>query len=188
MFTLCIGHFFHILSVYRIFFAVLLCVSLLPAAAAQSKGSVTEGPNKTQVVVSGNEGARNFQARWGYAPAVRAGDLIVMSGLIAGPAPDDGIDAEAFKRSLRGAFTQMKQDLAVLGASLEDVIRINSYHVWNSKFFDGDKVAHMEAVRDVKQEFMGSATPAWTAIGVSELFTESGLVEIELTVYSPQKR
>ena len=43
----------------------------------------------------------------------------------------------------------------------------------------------MEAVRAIKQEFMGDATPAWTAIGVSELFTDSGLVEIELTVYAP---
>ena len=171
---------------YRCFTAVFLFVFSLSAALAQEEGSTTAGPNKTQVVVSGNEGARNFQARWGYAPAVRAGDLIVMSGLIAAPAPNDGIDAEAFKRGLRRAFAQMKQDLSVLGASLEDVIRINSYHVWNSKFFDGDKVAHMEAVRDVKQEFMGSATPAWTAIGVSELFTASGLVEIELTVYSPK--
>ena len=28
-------------------------------------------------------------------------------------------------------------------------------------------------------------TPAWSAIGVAELFSDAGLVEIELTVYAP---
>lgn len=174
--------------VYRYLTAVLLLVLTHPVALAQSGGSVSQGPNGTEIVVSGDEGARGFHARWGYAPAVRAGDIIVMSGVIAGPAPGDGASVEAFKGSLRRTFARLKADLAVLDASLLDVIKINTYHVWDSKYFDGDKVAHMEAVRDIKQEFMGKATPAWSAIGVSELFTDSGLVEIELTVYSPRKK
>ncbi|MEL7311195.1 MAG: Rid family hydrolase [Pseudomonadota bacterium] len=167
---------------------IVLSLSLLASASAHSQSSTTtDGPNGTQVVVSGNEGARAFHSRWGYAPAVRAGDLIVLSGVIAGPAPGDGRDAEAFKRSLVRTFENLEEHLQALDASLEDVIRVNSYHVWDSPYFDGDKLAHMEAVRDVKNQFMKTATPAWTAIGVSELFTESGLVEIELTVYAPIK-
>lgn len=170
---------------YRFIFAGLLLVFVQPAALAQS---VAPGPNGTQIVISGDERARGFHAHWGYAPAIRAGDVIVMSGVIAGPAPDDGTDAEAFKRSLRRTFAQMKQDLAAVGASLKDVVRINTYHVWESQYFDGTKVEHMEAIREVKQEYMGKATPAWTAIGVSGLFTDSGLVEIELTLYAPKAK
>ncbi|MEM9530014.1 MAG: Rid family hydrolase [Pseudomonadota bacterium] len=165
-----------------------LLIFALSGATAQPASTVTDGPNGTQVVVAGNEGARAFHTRWGYAPAVRAGDYIVMAGVIAGPAPDDGKDAAAFKRSLRGTFTHLAEQLQAVDATLEDVVRINSYHVWNSDYFEGDKMAHMEAVREVKNEFITKATPAWTAIGVSELFTDSGLVEIELTVYAPQAR
>ncbi|MEO0422552.1 MAG: Rid family hydrolase [Pseudomonadota bacterium] len=160
-------------------------LALLCAAFAHAEPStVVDGPNGTDVVVSGNEGARAFHERWGYAPAVRAGDLIVLSGVIAGPAPGDGQDAAAFRRSLERTFQGIEEHLRALGASLDDVIRINSYHVWGSPHFEGDKLAHMNAVRDVKNQFM-KATPAWTAVGVSELFVETGLVEIELTVYVP---
>ena len=159
----------------------LLCSAALLAFAtfeSQAQNRVMDGPNGTQVVVSENEGARAFQERWGYAPAIRAGDMILMSGVIAGVAPDDGTDAEAFKRGLRRSF-------GALDASFEDVVKINTYHVFDSDYFDGNKMAHMEAVREVKVEVMGDVTPAWSAIGVSELFTDSGLVEIELTVYAP---
>lgn len=165
---------------------MIVTLSLVWADARAS--TVAEGPNGTQVVVAGNEGARAFHSQWGYAPAVRAGEFIVLSGVIAGPAPDDGRDVEAFKRSLVRTFQNLEEHLRALDASLEDVIRVNSYHVWDSPYFEGDKLAHMEAVRDVKNQFIKTATPAWTAIGVSELFTDSGLVEIELTVYVPNER
>lgn len=157
------------------------------AALAQESSHVKEGRNGTAVVVSGNEGARNFHSRWGYAPAVRAGDLIVMAGLIAGPAPGDGKDADAFKRGLTQTFMALQQELKPLGVTLDDAIKLNTYHVFDSPWFEGDKMAHMEAVREVKTTFMGGANATWTAIGVSELFSDSGLVEIEVTLYAPQE-
>ncbi|MEM9304958.1 MAG: Rid family hydrolase [Pseudomonadota bacterium] len=167
--------------------AVLAGAIAAGSAAAETGATVVERPNGTRAVVAANEGARAFHDRWGYSPAVEAGGLILMAGAIAGPAPDDGTDVEAFKRSLRRTFASFEESLEALGATFADVARINTYHVWDSAYFDGDKMAHMEAVRAVKQEFMGAAKPAWTAIGVSELFTDSGLVEIELTVLAPKR-
>lgn len=164
---------------------ILLVLLLSFKAHSQTDQSTREGNNNTRIAIASDEGSRDFQARWGYAPAVRTGDYIHMSGLIAGPAGSEGTDAEAFKNSLRRTFKSLQGILRSLDASLEDVIKINTYHVFTSPHFDGDKLAHMEAVRDVKTEFMGNATPTWTAIGVSELFTDNGLVEIELTVYAP---
>ena len=130
--------------------SVLVILVLLASTSAYAQSSTAvEGHNGTQVVISGDEGSREFHSRWGYAPAVRAGDLIVLSGVIAGPAPDDGRDAEAFKRSLVRTFQALEQHLRTLDASLEDVIRVNSYHVWDSPYFEGDKLEHMEAVREV---------------------------------------
>ncbi len=170
------------------FLSVLMLLGIWSVAYAQTPDSVREGPNNTRVAVSSHEGARNFQAHWGYSPAVRSGDYIHMSGVIAGPTGNEPIDGEAFKDSLRGSFSALNAVLKSLDASLADVVKIHTYHVFKSAYFSGDKLAHMEAVRTVKNEFMGDATPAWTAIGVSELFTDSGLVEIELTVYAPLKK
>lgn len=125
--------------------------------------------------------------RRGCAPAIRAGDFIVMAGLIAGPAPDEGTGVEAFQAGLRRTFAALEQHLAALDATFTDVVMITSYHVFDSAYFDGDKAAHVEAVRAIKEEAMGAARPTWTAIGVSELFTDSGLVEIELTVFVRQE-
>ncbi|MFK7954699.1 MAG: Rid family hydrolase [Lysobacterales bacterium] len=155
------------------------------AVNGQTPQAVRKGNNNTLIAISTDEGARNFQSQWGYAPAVRSGDYIHMSGVIAGPAGNKPIDSAAFKESLRRTFSALKQPLASLNATLDDVVKINTYHVFDSEYFSGDKLAHMEAIREVKNEFLGHNTPAWTAIGVSELFTDTGLVEIELTLYAP---
>lgn len=155
--------------------------------SAQAKDTVVDGRNGTRIVVAGDEGARSFQQQWGYAPAVEAGGFVFLSGAIAGPASDEGIDTEAFKQGLRRTFASLAKRLEALDVSFADVVKINTYHVYESAYFDGDKMAHMEAVRAVKEEFMGDATPAWSAIGVSELFSDEGLVEIELTLYAAGK-
>ena len=166
-------------------FTLGVALALSVSTSAQAETEVIDGPNGTRVVVAGNEGARAFHERWGYAPAIRSGDFIVMAGVIAGPAPDDGTDTEAFKRGLERTFGALEETLEALDASFADVVKLNTYHVFDSDYFDGSKIEHMEAVRAVKMEMMGDARPTWTAIGVSELFSDSGLVEIELTVYAP---
>ncbi len=167
---------------------IFFVLTLLHFAPSWAQGTVktTAQDDQRTVAVAASQGARDFQASWGYAPAVRTGDYIHMSGVIAGPPATEPIGSELFKDSLRRTFSDLQKTLESLDASLQDVVRINSYHVFSSKYFTEGKLAHMEALREVKREFMGAHTPAWTAIGVSELFTDTGLVEIELTVYAPR--
>ncbi|MEM7704252.1 MAG: Rid family hydrolase [Pseudomonadota bacterium] len=165
---------------------IVLILLYLAPVQAQEKNQAEDSNGDRTVAVAASQGARDFQASWGYAPAVRTGDYIHMSGVIAGPPGSEPIGAEAFKESLRRSFADLETTLQSLDASLKDVVRINSYHVFSSPYFTEGKLAHMAAIRDVKREFMGTETPAWTAIGVSELFTDTGLVELELTVYAPQ--
>ena len=49
----------------------------------------------------------------------------------------------------------------------------------------GDKAAHINAFMAVKDEYLPPPYAAWTAIGVSELFPNRGLVEIQITAYAP---
>lgn len=124
---------------------------------------------------------------WGFAGAYRAGDYVYLSGVVVGSGKADVIDVDEFKERLRATFRRADETLKAAGAGLGDVVDIVSFHIWDSPRFSGDKSAHFDAVAAVKREFMPGADPAWTAIGVSELLPDSGLVEIRMVAYAPVK-
>src|SRR5690242_21799534 len=62
-----------------------------------------------------------------YAPAVRIGDQILISGIV-------GVDAEGrlppdFRSQAKNVFTTLEAILNESGATLDDVASLNSYHV-----------------------------------------------------------
>src|SRR5258707_6466696 len=62
-----------------------------------------------------------------YAPAVRIGDQILISGIV-------GVDAEGrlppdFRSQAENVFTTLEAILNEAGATLDDVASLNSYHV-----------------------------------------------------------
>ncbi|MEO1136509.1 MAG: Rid family hydrolase [Pseudomonadota bacterium] len=124
--------------------------------------------------------------RWGFAGAYRAGDFVYLSGVVAGAWQGDPINEEEFKETLRQTFNRADEVFEAAGADIEDVVEIISFHVWDSPLFDGDKIAHLRAVADVKREFMSEPDPAWSAIGVSELLPDAGLVELRMVAYAPE--
>lgn len=133
-----------------------------------------------------SEEQKERQAAWGYAGAYRAGDFVYLSGVVTGAPDGAALDAEGFKEHLRRSFRYAGETLKAAGSSLDEVVDIASFHVWDSPAFPEGKLVHMEAVAAVKREFMAAPDPAWTAIGVSELLPDNGLVEIRMIAYSPQ--
>jgi enamine deaminase RidA (YjgF/YER057c/UK114 family) len=123
-----------------------------------------------------------------FAPARRVGDTLYISGVIAGVPPGGAADAEAFKRSLRQAFTRIQRLLEAAGAGFADVAMINSFHVWTSPHTTLTRDQLFDAVSQVKDEFMPPPHPAWTAVGTSGLLGDSGLVEIQMIAHVPAGR
>ena len=123
-----------------------------------------------------------------FAPARRAGDTLYISGVIAGVPPGGAADAEAFKRSLRHAFSRIQKLLEAAGASYADVVMINTFHVWTSPHASLTRDQHFDAVSQVKDEFMRPPHPAWTAVGTSGLLGDGGLVEIQMIAHVPERR
>jgi enamine deaminase RidA (YjgF/YER057c/UK114 family) len=123
-----------------------------------------------------------------YAPARRAGNLVFLSGVIAGPLPGEGHDVEAFKNQLRRCFQNIVRNLAAAGARPSQIVEIESYHVFPSPGFSGDWNAHLNAVLEVKNEFIKPPYPTWTVLGVAALAEENAVVEIKVTAYAPPKR
>ena len=139
-----------------------LAAALNPAAAgAQTRTDQT-------VLMSTNEQARADQERYGYNDAVIAGDLIFLSGIVAGQAPGETSLTPAYERG----FRMIGRILERSGAGFGDIVDVTSFHT--------DVVAQIDAYSEVQKRFLGSPPPAWTAIDVDRLLPDGGITEIKV--------
>lgn len=124
----------------------------------------------------------------GWAAVRRSGDLLFLSGVIVYRRPEEGTDVPSFKDQVRRTFTRIGQSLAAAGASFDDVVLINSFHVWSGPDFSGSREDQFKAFEEVKEEFMHGPRPAWTAVGASGLLGQGGIVEVQIIANSPAHR
>jgi enamine deaminase RidA (YjgF/YER057c/UK114 family) len=153
------------------------------ATAAQDAppptGPVTvPAPGGAVVSADARQHARAYE-QWHFAPARVDGSLIFVSGVVAG-ARGAALDVPGFEEAVRRAFTQLRATLEAAGGSMRDVVDLTTFHVFATPAFRGSKQAHLDSFRRVKDEFMPAPYPAWTGVGVAELFPEGGVVEIRV--------
>ena len=150
-----------------------LLLALLPAAVATHSAAGAQARTDETVLMSTNERARADQERYGYADAVVAGDLIFLSGIVAGQAPGETTLTPAFER----AFRLIGRILERAGASYADVVDVTTYHT--------DITGQIEAYAEVQRRFLGSPPPAWTAIDIDRLLPDGGVTEIKIVARRP---
>ncbi len=144
--------------------AVLALTAVLappPVAAAASD------VERTIHVPEGWEGAYDF----GYAPVVRVGDLVIVSGV---PAGGDG----TYEEKIRGMYRRAGELLAAAGASWDDVVELTTFHTAprDSAAFREEFDLYMP----IHREFLGEHRPAWTAVGTTVLLSRSAPVEMRV--------
>jgi enamine deaminase RidA (YjgF/YER057c/UK114 family) len=100
--------------------------------------------------------------------SVWAGNTLRLTGH-TGDAPDGSypIDRE---EQLRVTFRNIETTLTAAGVGWSEVVEIASYQV--------GLLDRTEIVLGVAAEFLQIPYPAWTAVGVAELFVPEALVEI----------
>ncbi|HEX4196670.1 MAG TPA: RidA family protein [Caulobacteraceae bacterium] len=114
------------------------------------------------------KGEGGFYDRYHFSQATRVGDLIWVSGQVGiDAAGKPGADMAA---QARLAFEGLKAVLAQAGATLGDVVDLNTFHT--------DLRGGMRAFSAVKDEFFPENYPSWTAVGVTQLASPDFLVEI----------
>ncbi|SNT10412.1 Rid family hydrolase [Rhodococcoides kyotonense] len=114
-----------------------------------------------------------------YAPAVRAGDYVYVSGQVG---RDRNLVAvtSSLTDHIAAAFANLVAVLDSAGCSPDDVVELVSYHT--------DPAGQMATFQEQKRKhFSNSATlPAWTAVGVSALNHPDFLVEIKAVAFAPR--
>lgn len=144
---------------------VTACCCLLLSTAALA----TDSPPTREHFAPGRS-ARAYH-EWHYTPVVKVGDMLIVSGIPAGP-------GETYEEQVRAMFERAKAELAAAGATLADVVEINTFHVGatDSKTF-GEEFARFAPIH---HEYFPRHYPAWTAVGTTALLAPGAPVEMRL--------
>lgn len=124
--------------------------------------------DKDVIIPSGQQATYD---RFHYAPAVRAGEFVLCSGVL-GVGRDGNMPADVGEQT-RNAFESIRTLLEAAGVGLGDIVELQSFHL--------DMRAEMKAFMAVKDEFLRAPYPAWTAVGVSALAFPGARLEIKAT-------
>lgn len=145
-----------------------LCALLAGTPAPAQRSNET-------VLMSARPEARKFQEQYGFSDAVIAGDLIFLSGIVAGKAPGETDLKPGYDR----AYQAIGRILERAGASYDDIVDITSFHT--------DVTAQIDAMAEVQKKYVKAPYPAWTAIDVDRLLPDGGLTEIKIIARRPAK-
>jgi 2-iminobutanoate/2-iminopropanoate deaminase len=106
-----------------------------------------------------------------YTDAVRAGDLLFLSGCIAVDRDGRLVGGDDVAAQTRQVFANVEAILAAAGASIRDVVKVTVFLT---------DVRDRAAVNTVREEIFGGTRPASTLVEVSKLVLDGARVEIEV--------
>jgi enamine deaminase RidA (YjgF/YER057c/UK114 family) len=136
-------------------------------------------------VIHPDAAARQAHDEFRYAAARRVDNMLYVSGVIVNRRKDEAKDVAAFKLQARRALDRLKQILAASGTSFENVVMINSFHVWQGPNFDGTRDEQFNAFEEVIDDYTKPPYPAWTAVGTTGLLSDGGIIEVQLIARVP---
>ncbi|PZO51094.1 MAG: hypothetical protein DCF16_12025 [Alphaproteobacteria bacterium] len=153
----------------------LLAAAMTASACVSVDVAETDSPALRETIVPLQW--RSTYEEYHFAPAVRAGDYVFLSGVVAAPV-GGGTNEEAFEAGYDRAFAVIAAVLAEADAEWSDVVDITTYHT--------DLPAQFEVFARVKDRYVPEPYPAWTAIDVDRLLLDEGVVEIRVIAYAPR--
>ncbi|MGB2952185.1 MAG: RidA family protein [Gaiellaceae bacterium] len=111
-----------------------------------------------------------------YAHAVRAGDLVFISGCVPVDAEGLLVGGGDVVAQARQVFRNIEAVLTAAGASFADVAKVTVYLT---------SVEDRPKINPVRQEFFGEARPASTLVEVSRLAIPGAKIEVEAVAVLP---
>ncbi len=131
--------------------------------------------NSTNPIFATPDGSTIFK-KFGYSPAVRAGDFLYVAGQI-GLNPDGSMPAND-EGQIVNAFDRLKIVLEEAGASLDDIVELVSYHVGLQN--------HLGKFIEIKSRYIREPFPTWTILEIAGLARPGLVIEIKAVAYVPK--
>jgi 2-iminobutanoate/2-iminopropanoate deaminase len=110
--------------------------------------------------------------------AVRVGDVVFLSGVLGTKPGGAGLADGGIEGQTRQALENIKENLALAGAKMEDVAKCTVFLT---------DVANFAAMNKVYHEFFPTDPPARSTVAVAALVVPNALIEIECTAAAPRK-
>ncbi len=111
-----------------------------------------------------------------YTDAVRAGDLLFVSGIVAVDADGNLVGGADVVAQARQVFENMRAVLTAAGCGFEDVVKVTIYLT---------DVDDRPSINPVRQEVFGEARPASTLVEVPRLAVPGAKIEVEAVALLP---
>ena len=141
----------------------LLALALLPGAAFAA-----DAPSREHLAAKGGEAAYHG---WHYSPVVKVGDMVIVSGIPSGP-------GKTYEDQIHAMFKRLQAELATAGATLADVVEINTFH---AQATDTERFrAEFDKFAPIHHEYFPANYPAWTAVGTTALLARGAAVEMRV--------
>lgn len=164
--------------------AMLIAAGATHAAEPEKWPMVIPAPHGS--VILPDENSKWAYDNFRYAAVRRVGDTLYISGVVIGPREGEKRDAAAFKQQVHRGFQRLQAILKSAGATFEDVVMINSFHVWEGPNFEGTKDQHFALFEEVADTYLQPPYPAWTAVGTTGLLGTNSIVEVQLIAHVPK--
>lgn len=111
-----------------------------------------------------------------YTDAVRAGDLLFVSGIVAVDPEGRLVGGEDVVAQARHVFESMRAVLGAAGCGFADVVKVTIFLT---------DVDDRPRINPVRQEVFGSTRPASTLVQVPRLAVEGAKIEVECVALVP---
>jgi reactive intermediate/imine deaminase len=111
-----------------------------------------------------------------YTDAVRAGDLLFVSGLVAVDAEGRLVGGDDVVAQARQVLENMRVVLAAAGCGFEDVVKVTIFLT---------DVDDRPRINPVRQEVFGGSRPASTLVEVPRLAVPGAKIEVECVALIP---
>ena len=144
---------------------LLLVLSLSAVAAHAADQAQSSAPTREHLAPPGWEGSYHGIH---YTPVVKVGDRVIVSGIPA-------IEGKTEEEQIRWAFQQLQAHLEKAGATMADVVELQSFHVASNH---EEFRRRADIAVKVHHEFFKDHYPAWTAVGTPALFSKGAPMEI----------
>ena len=115
------------------------------------------------------KGMENIYDTYHYAPAIRVGDTLYLSGQVG---RDENLQVvEGTEAQYVQAFENVKKVLAAAGATFDDVVELETWFT--------DSMADLKTFLRVKDRYFVGRYPTWTGFAVKGFSMPGILVEIK---------
>lgn len=111
-----------------------------------------------------------------YTDAVRAGDLVFVSGVVPVDAEGSVVGGDDVAAQARKVFENMGAVLTAAGCTFADVVKVTVYLT---------DVDDRPKINPVRQEVFGSVRPASTLVEISRLAVPGAKIEVDAVAVRP---